>query len=345
MPVRAVFLAAIFVASSSMRAGADSATKWAAGLPVYDHIVVVLEENKDFDEVLGDTAPAPYIKGLARDGATLARMYGEEHNSEGNYFWLFSGSDQNVGFDDDVPDVKLAADNLGEELIAKDLPGNEPHFRGYSESLPAIGWDNAKCSPDSEHRLIEASDCYYARKHVPWISFANVPNTADAKTSSNLRWSDFPSDYAELPTVAIVVPNLISDMHNGKVSSSVPTGDDWLRANIDRYYQWAKSHNSLLIVTFDESDDQSRITGFTDPRSIPRTGDRRSLDMQNRIPTIFAGAHVKPGYQESKPATHVNILRTIEAMYGLLKAGAQQDNAVKAKIDDSAITGVFETTR
>jgi hypothetical protein len=35
--------------------------------------------------------------------------------------------------------------------------------------------------------------------------------------------------------------------------------------------------------------------------------------------------------------THVNILRTIEAMYGLPKSGAQQANAVRAGIGDDAI--------
>ena len=34
----------------------------------------------------------------------------------------------------------------------------------------------------------------YARKHVPWISFANVPNGTTAETSSNLRFADFPSE-------------------------------------------------------------------------------------------------------------------------------------------------------
>jgi hypothetical protein len=59
------------------------------------------------------------------------------------------------------------------------------------------------------------------------------------------------------------------------------------------------------------------------------------LDLQNRIVTIFAGALIKPGlkpdaYSEGKGITHVNILRTIEAMYGLPKSGAQQPNAAAA---------------
>jgi hypothetical protein len=72
------------------------------------------------------------------------------------------------------------------------------------------------------------------------------------------------------------------------------------------------------------------------------------LDLQNRIVTIFAGAHIKPGltpdaYAEGKGITHVNILRTIEAMYGLPKSGAQQPNAAGAGIgDETIVTDVFE---
>src|SRR5262250_3108622 len=72
------------------------ARPWPAGLPVYDHIVIVVEENKDYEDIIGSPA-APYINGtLKREGATLTQLYAEEHHSQGNYFWLLSGSNQNV---------------------------------------------------------------------------------------------------------------------------------------------------------------------------------------------------------------------------------------------------------
>jgi hypothetical protein len=62
-----------------------------AGLPVYDHVLIVVEENKDYEQIVGNPA-APYLNRLAAEGALLTRMFGEEHNSEGNYFWLFIGA-------------------------------------------------------------------------------------------------------------------------------------------------------------------------------------------------------------------------------------------------------------
>jgi len=306
---------------------------WPSQLPVYDHIVLVIEENKDFEQILGGADAAPYLATLAVEGATLTRVFAEEHNSEGNYFWLFSGSDQGVRFEDAVPTEPILASSLGEQLIAKGRS-----FKGYAEDLPAIG-DRSVTAPP-----------HYARKHVPWISFKNIPDGSTVATSSDLRFADFPADYAALPTVAIVIPNLVHDMHDGAPANSIPAGDAWLRQHLDGYYRWALSHNSLLIVTFDENDDVSGYEGLTDPATIadplypPANAEsQRRHDLQNRIVTLFAGAHVRPGrYAEGNGVTHVNILRTIEAMYGLPKSGAQQANAARAGIaDDAIITDVF----
>jgi phosphatidylinositol-3-phosphatase len=319
---------------------------WPASLPVYDHIVIIVEENKDYDQIIGNHDAAYINTTLKAEGAGFTRMFGEEHFSQGNYFWLFSGDNHTIGFTDKVPSATttphypFTTANLGAQLIEMGLS-----FKGFSESLPAIGFTG-----------VSSADHLYARKHVPWISFANVPNGDSVATSSNLRFADFPSapsQYDRLPTVAFVIPNLENDMHNGPVTTSIPAGDRWLKKNIDSYYQWAKGHNSLLILTFDENDDKRGYSGLTnplvDPSSCVGTGRDRELclDLQNRIVTIFAGAHIKAGeYPEGKGITHVNILRTIEAMYGLSASGRQQPNAAGGGIaDDLIITDIFKTDR
>ncbi len=330
---------------------------WPDNLPVYDHIVIVIEENKDYEEVIGNEH-SPYINDvLKKEGANFTNIFGEEHFSQGNYFWLFSGDNQNVGFIDQVPNeinnslYPFTTGNLGYQLIEKGLS-----FKGYSESLPAIGSTVAKLG-------------VYARKHVPWISFSNVPNGKTIKTSSNLRFKDFPSpsEYDTLPTVSFVIPNLDNDMHNcyppncsqgtetDRMNCCIGKGDDWLELNIDPYYQWAKMNNSLLILTFDENDDKRGYQGLTNPMIAEeyKFCDRSKIDpeycedLENKIVAILAGAHIKPGdYTEGIGVTHVNILRTLEAMYGLPKSGRQQPNAAGYGIsDDYIITDVFKTVR
>ena len=290
-----------------------------AGLPVYDHVVIVVEENKDYEQIIDNTNASYINEVLKKEGASLTQMYAEEHHSEGNYFWLFSGDNQNVGFTDDIPTISFTKSNLGQQLIST---GHS--FKGYSEDLPSVG-------------SLEANSGLYARKHVPWICFANVPDGKTTADSSNLRLQDFPSDYSSLPTVSIIIPNLVNDMHNGSISAGITAGDKWLRKHLDSYYQWAKQHNSLLIVTFDESGQSTLFGGLTNP------GDT-DLAKRNHIFTVFAGAHIKHGdYTEGKGVTHVNVLRTLEAMYSLSKSGAQQKYALQAGIaDDFIIRDVFD---
>jgi phosphatidylinositol-3-phosphatase len=297
----------------------QAAPLWPAGLPVYDHVLIVVEENKDYEQIVG-SENAPYINQvLEKEGAIFTQFYAEEHHSEGNYFWLFSGSNQNVGFDDEIPQKQFMASNLGSELIRT---GHT--FKAYSEGLPEIG------STVSRHVL-------YARKHTPWVSFANMPNGKEVADSSNLRFpQDFPADFSMLPTVGFVIPDLIHDMHDGSIPSAVYAGDAWLKDHLGAYYEWAKLHNSLLIITFDETDNDSGHGGLTDPGN-PNPGKR------NRVVTIFAGAHIKPGeYPEAPGITHVNVLRTLEAMYQLNRSGSQQPNALKAGIaNDFVVRDVF----
>jgi phosphatidylinositol-3-phosphatase len=254
-------------------------------------------------------------------------MYAEEHKSEGNYFWLFSGSNQGVGYRDVIPSKKthriypFRTSNLAQQLIEKGLT-----FRGYCEGLPETGSTVTKSGR-------------YARKHAPWISFGNIPQGTNPDKSTNLPFGNFPSDFSKLPTVSYVIPDLVNDMHDpgSRPSIAVKNGDAWLKKNIDPYYQWAKKNNSLLIVTFDECDNPTDYVGWTDPAS-------KYADIQNKIATIFAGAHIKKGdYEEGPGVTHVNILRTIEAMYGLRNSGTQPPNALKYGItSEYVIKDVFE---
>ncbi len=188
-----------------------------------DHVVVVVMENHSFDDIIGATAVAPYINGLASQGANFTNSFAIEHPSEPNYLDLFSGSNQGVT-DDSCPHTFDTA-NLGSELIAANLT-----FIGFSEGLPAVA---TSCTSG-----------LYARKHNPWVNFSNVP------AQSNLPFTAFPSDFSTLPTLAFVVPNLCNDTHD----CSITTGDTWLSVNIGAYAQWAKVNNSLLVLTWDEDD-------------------------------------------------------------------------------------------
>src|SRR5258708_6951662 len=84
-------------------------------------------------------------------------------------------------------------------------------------------------------------------------------------------------------------------MHDGTIAQ----GDTWLQQHINSYVQFAQTHNSLLIVTWDEDDSASG----------------------NQIATIFVGPMVKQG-QFTETINHFNVLRTLEDLYGLTRVGS-----------------------
>jgi len=68
----------------------------------YDHVVIVVEENRTAGQIVGDNTNAPYITSLVNGGVNIGRMFALEHPSQPNYLQLFSGANQGVP-DDSLP--------------------------------------------------------------------------------------------------------------------------------------------------------------------------------------------------------------------------------------------------
>ena len=245
----------------------------AVALPTPEHVLVVVFENEDADAVLG-AREAPYLTSLAASGATLTDAHGVAHPSQPNYLAMFSGSTQGVT-DDSCPRT-FDGPNLAALLIAAGRT-----FTGYSEGLPAAGDTSCRAGR-------------YARKHNPWVDFPALP------PGVNQPYSALPADFADLPTVAFVVPDLCNDMHD----CGVAAGDAWAKKHLAPYVDWARDHDSLLVVTFDED------SGST----------------ANLIPTFLVGPMVAQGTSAER-SDHYTLLRTLEDMYGLAPLGTAAERA------------------
>ena len=217
--------------------------------PPFAHIVVVVEENHSFSEIVGNLQ-APYINSLASAGVLLTNYHAVSHPSEPNYFALYAGSTFGVQDDGNYSEP--------DPTLATILQGNGESFIGYVESG----------SP---------------RQHNPWESFP--------EGSVERNMSTFPAnDFSQLPNVSFVIPNLNDDMHDGTVAQA----DQWLSINIGAYAQWAVTHQSLLMVIWDEDDGTEG----------------------NQVPAILYGANIVPGaYNDAY--THYNLLHTLLDASGL----------------------------
>lgn len=254
-------------------------------LPRPDHIIVVIEENHGYDEVIG-SPNAPFITQLANGGALFTDAHGVTHPSQPNYLAIYSGSTQGISGDTCLDGTTFTTPNLGAALISKGFT-----FKGYAQTMPSAGYQECEYLKSS---LTGAS--LYARKHCPWVNWqGDQENHIDSSLSRPM--TDFPKDFSKLPTVAFVIADMDHDMHNIGApgdAAAIRRGDQWLKENLSAYVTWAKTHNSLLIVTFDEDD----------------------FKTVNHIPTIMAGARVKPGKYDEH-INHYSVLHTIENMYKL----------------------------
>ena len=251
---------------------ASNAASGAAALPHPAHVVVIVEENKSFDQIVGNRR-APIINALLQRGALFTNAHGVTHPSLPNYLAMFAGVTNDNGDGCPATGISTTAPNLGSELHAAHLS-----FNGFSESLPVSG--STVCAAGT-----------YARKHAPWVAFANVPR------SDQRSFSSFPRSFDRLPTVSFVIPNVDDDMHDG----SIAQGDAWIHAHLKDLLRWADTHDTLVVLTWDE--------GF---------------DLRNSVPTTLYGPMVKPG-RYAQRISHYELLRTIEDFYGLPPTGRAKD--------------------
>ena len=287
----------------ALLAGSGAIAQIANALPPrYDHVVVVTLENINGNEVTG-SASTPYLNMLASQGAVLSDAYAFIHTSAPNYGELFAGSDNGIK-DGVIPPAPFTTPNLAAELRL-----NGYSFTGYAQSMPSIGYTGLTAGA-------------YTRGHNPWVNWQN--DAADASPNQipsaiNLPFTYFPTTaagFAQLPTVSFVTPDNDNNMHNGStLAQRLSNGDNFIKNDLGAYYDWARTHNSLLVITADEDD-----------RSLPAGN-------YNQVPAIFAGANVRPGATVSSSYTLHNILRTVEDMYALPHAAAANDSR--------PITGVF----
>lgn len=289
-------------------------------LPKPDHVVIVIEENKNYEDII-DSDNAKYINCLAKNGASL-NFYAFHHPSQPNYFEFFAGTNAITYTVNGTPESSRVLDDSCVKHMATNqslggLLGKD--FGGYGE-----GWDPASPTLTPPELPIPCTvqppgtvepPVAFARKHDPWMMFSD--SIAATRSITEFRNITAHQQFGQLPKVSLVIPNLIHDMHSEEDKGSgegkdIPTlvknGDTWLWDNLDGYARWAMKNNSLLIVTWDENsrgkqEGHDNGTPFAPPK--------------NHIATILIGPMVKPGSSSSVEYNHHDLLRTIEDMYGL----------------------------
>lgn len=199
-----------------------------AVIPSFSHVIVVVLENKEYDEVIGSSS-APTFAALAHRYALLTDYSGVAHPSLPNYLALVSGSTQ--GITSDCTSCDVDARNLADTL---GRAGKS--WKTYAEGLPQPGFTGPSAGR-------------YAKKHDPFVYFKDVSGNP-SRLRNIVPLSGFRSDLKarRLPDFSLVVPDLCHDMHDCPVA----TGDAWLASFLKPLLSSPAMSKGVVFVVFDE---------------------------------------------------------------------------------------------
>jgi phospholipase C len=253
----------------------------ADAIPHFAHVVVLVEENHSFNEVIGN-GNMPYLNSLASANGLATQYYADAHPSLPNYFVLTTGEGTSItGAEGDAYNGVVTQDNVVRALTAAGRT-----WKCYAEALPSAGY-------------MGGDDGAYIGHHDPFVYFSDVQNSS-SQAANIVPFTQLAADLSsnELPDYAFIVPNINNDAHNcpaGLTTCSdaqkLANADQWLAFNIKPLLTSSAFQNSLLVITFDEGDASDDAHGG------------------GQVATVIVSPLAKPGYRSTTFYQHESTLR------------------------------------
>lgn len=249
------------------------------------HVFVVVEENQNFSQVIGNRA-MPYLNGLATTYAYSAGYYANTHPSMPNYFMLTAGKLLSTG-------STVTDDNIVRHLLAAGKTWKE-----YSEGLPYAGY-------------IGKSTGNYDAIHNPLSYFSDVRNSASQELNL-VPFTQLAVDIKNhtLPKYGFIVPDDENNSHdcpptipNCSNNQALAVADAWLEKNIDPLLHSADFNvpgGGVLIITFDEAAADNTHGG-------------------GQVAWVVVGPNVRNRYVSHTFYRHESTLRFMSELIGLNK--------------------------
>jgi hypothetical protein len=278
--IPATLLLASFVLGCGGSTSISGITGGSGGpVPQFSHVVVVVEENAGYQDVIGNSA-MPYLNSLASKYSVATNYYANTHPTIGNYFMMTTGT---IVTNDDT-----FAGTVSDNNLVRQFQKDGKSWKSYAESVPAA-------------RYLGGDSYPYLKRHVPFSYFSDVANSTSL-AQNIVPFSAFASDVGSgnLPNFSFVTPNAEHDAHDcpgGGSACSLPVrltaADNWLKANIAPLISSPAFADTLLVITFDEGDITDVVNGG------------------GHIATILISPKVKAGYQGSGTYQHQSLERLI----------------------------------
>jgi phosphatidylinositol-3-phosphatase len=211
-------------------------------------IFIILMENHNWAEILGNTASAPYINDTLLPQASYTDQYFNPpglHPSLPNYLWLEAGDNFGI-FDNSDPAVyhQATPDHLVSYLEAAGVS-----WKTYQEGITG-----------TECPLVD--NWPYATRHNPFVYFDDTTNGGDPQSphciASVRPYGELAGDLVSgnVARYVFITPDVCHDMHDWdgcETLDPVLNGDLWLSREVPKILaSTAYINNGALFITWDE---------------------------------------------------------------------------------------------
>ena len=267
-------------------------------VPSFEHIVIIMFENKEFGSVIGNSLMPNYNK-LALEYTLLTQYYAVTHPSLPNYIALMGGD--TFGIDVNCNDCFINAPSLPDYIEASGRT-----WKTYQEDMPEPCFLGDKVN--------------YVQKHNPFIYFDPIRLDAARCERTIVPLTALQTDIqaGALPNFFFIKPNLCNDSHDCTLDIS----DAWL-TNLLGYLVPAldaTGDSYFIALLFEEGQGNHSCCGLP-------------LEAGGRVPVVIYSPLVKNGFEDSTPYTHYSLLKTISAAWGLPYLGHAAEDSHKLIIE------------
>jgi hypothetical protein len=279
-----------------------------AQVPSSQHVILVIEENSTYSDVLADM---PWLTGMGSANGYASNYTSDTGGSLMDYLWLASGSchsaanctlpagthDFNCSGNDCYYPGTTTSDPITDDNIFREMNNAGISWKVYAESYSAAG--GTPTSPDNNN----GTDYYRRHNGATWYS--DILSNVNGSANNIVDLSQLATDVAngKLPRYAIIVPDGNHDAHDCPVgmnrctvADKLGATDSFLSSNLAGVLalsDFQPGGTGLLAVTFDEC------------------GEGTNSGCGGQVYTALIGPQVTPGTVSTTAYKHENLLRTL----------------------------------
>jgi phosphatidylinositol-3-phosphatase len=273
----------------------------------WDHVALIIFENKPLPKIIGNTTDAPYLNSLARACSYSNSMESLETVSLANYIALTSGFTGHNGGSEVLitsnasPSVWPQDSVSLFELMDAGSPPTGSAAVEWAESMPSNCFLNGSGDFVENHAPFR----YYTRTQATLCPTYSRPFTGNPADQLSARFN-------------LIIPNKVHDMHlvpGTTIAQRIQNGDTWAKTYLPALlaspqYQAGRT---AIIITWDEGNGSD----FT-------------------VPFIVVTPYTKAGGVSSVAYDHYSTLKGIEQMLGVTPLLGHAGDGGKSSVRDDA---------